>query len=148
MPEKDYFYYSMIAAVFFATERVAVGFHFLLRALQAGIPAVPHHQDARERHVDVVTLGTLFQNLGLFCAELQDDKNALDFYQQAMKLLPENPVLLFRVGEFHFQRAMQRPDSRGEAAPVRWHCGITRLFCCATVSPRSPPRETAFRQHD
>ena len=117
VPEKDYFYYSMIAAVFFATERVAVGFHFLLRALQAGIPAVPHHQDARERHVDVVTLGTLFQNLGLFCAELQDDKNALDFYQQAMKLLPENPVLLFRVGEFHFQRAMQRPDSRGEAAP-------------------------------
>ena len=34
VPEKDYFYYSMIAAVFFATERVAVGFHFLRRALQ------------------------------------------------------------------------------------------------------------------
>lgn len=67
--------------------------------------------------MDVVTLGTLFQNLGLFCADLQDDRNALDFYQQAMKLLPENPVLLFRVGEFHFQRAMKRPDSRGEVAP-------------------------------
>ena len=67
--------------------------------------------------MDVVTLGTLFQNLGLFCAELHDDRNALDFYQQAMKLLPENPVLLFRVGEFHFQQAMKRPDFRGEKAP-------------------------------